>query len=65
MNAGRVYTHTVRRGEADTPLLTLLTTNYSHSSALEWVDHISNKASNMSSLALLMMLLFVLLVPYF
>ena len=30
-----------------------------------WVDHISNKASNMSSLALLMMLLFVLLVPYF
>ena len=42
MNAGRVYTHTVRRGEADTPLLTLLTTNYSHSSALEWVEHISN-----------------------
>ena len=42
MNAGRVYTHTVRRGEADTPLLTLLTTNYLHSSALEWVEHISN-----------------------
>ena len=42
MNAGRVYTHTVRRGEADTPLLTLLTTKYLHSSALEWVEHISN-----------------------
>jgi len=30
-----------------------------------WVDHISRKASNMSSLALLMMVLFVLIVPYF
>ena len=30
-----------------------------------WVDHISNKASSLSSVALLMMLLFVLLVPYF
>ena len=30
-----------------------------------WVDHISNKASSLSSIALLMMLLFVLLVPYF
>ena len=30
-----------------------------------WVDHISNKASSLSSVALLMMLLFVLFVPYF
>lgn len=30
-----------------------------------WVDHISNKASSFSSLALFIMLMFVLLVPYF
>ena len=30
-----------------------------------WIDHISNKASSLSSVVLLVMLLFVLLVPYF
>jgi membrane-associated protease RseP (regulator of RpoE activity) len=30
-----------------------------------WIDHISNKASSLSSVVLLVMLLFVLLIPYF
>ncbi|MCP2505039.1 MAG: site-2 protease family protein, partial [Candidatus Poseidoniaceae archaeon] len=30
-----------------------------------WIDHISNKASSLSSIVLLMMLLFVLVIPYF
>ena len=30
-----------------------------------WVDHISSKASSLSSLALLLMLVFIIAVPYF
>jgi membrane-associated protease RseP (regulator of RpoE activity) len=30
-----------------------------------WVDHISNRASSLSSLGLLMMLLFIMFIPYF
>lgn len=30
-----------------------------------WIEHISSKASSISSLALLGMLLFILMIPYF
>ena len=30
-----------------------------------WIEHISSKASNISSLALLGMILFILIIPYF